>query len=137
MHSPTNSRKPPRPPASPRATSQRPPARPARTAIQQPASTLSAIQHSPVQHPLVEAQEQAGNHAIQQLLRSGGVIQPRLQVSQPADPAELEAERVADSIVRLPATAPCSCSGSGKPCEECDKASGLHRSASGAVTPRT
>ena len=125
---PTNSRKPPRPTAQ-RAVSQRPLARPARTSPPQPTA-----QHSPIEHPVLDAQEQAGNHAIQQLLRSG-VIQPKLQVSQPGDSAELEAERVADSITQSSTAAPCSCSGSGEPCEECSKASGLHRAAT-AATPR-
>jgi hypothetical protein len=119
MPSPTNSRKPQRP------TSQRPQPRPVRAPAPQP----------PSHNPVLQAQQQAGNQAIQQLFRSGA-IQPRLQISQPGDPAELEAERMADAVTRhSPTTTPCACSGSEHPCEECSRTSGLHRSA-GGVTPR-
>ncbi len=76
---------------------------------------------------------------MQQLLRSGA-IQAKMQVSQPGDPAELEAEHMADAVTRQPSSspvaAPCACSGSGQPCEECGKSSGVHRSGNG-VTART
>ncbi len=81
---------------------------------------------------------------MQQLLRSGA-IQASLHVSQPGDPAEVEAERMAGLVTGQTAAAPvasqCSCSGSGQPCEEC-RQSAVHRAASSAVgghtvTPRT
>ena len=42
-----------------------------------------------------------GNQALQQLLRSGAV-QAKLTVSQPGDPAEQEADRVAGEVMRTP-----------------------------------
>lgn len=42
-----------------------------------------------------------GNQKFQQLFHSGA-IQAKLQISQPCDPAELEADRVADRVMRMP-----------------------------------
>lgn len=52
--------------------------------------------------PLATAQQACGNQAMLGLLRAG-VIRPRLTVSQPNDLHELEAERVAEAVVRMPA----------------------------------
>jgi Domain of unknown function (DUF4157) len=43
--------------------------------------------------------QMAGNLAVQQLFRAGG-IQAKLEISQPGDPAE-EADRVADQVMRM------------------------------------
>ncbi|PWU14374.1 MAG: hypothetical protein C5B50_17500 [Verrucomicrobia bacterium] len=51
--------------------------------------------------PMLELQQQAGNQAVQHLLRSGG-IRPKLAVSNPNDPEEQEADRVADQVMRSP-----------------------------------
>jgi hypothetical protein len=42
-----------------------------------------------------------GNQAMQRLLSSHG-IQAKLTVSQPGDPYEQEADRVADEVMRMP-----------------------------------
>jgi hypothetical protein len=73
-------------------------------------------------HPIVSLQQQAGNLAVQQLLRSNG-IQAKLAISQPADPEEHEADRVADRVMRAHAGAPigssCSCASGDDMCEQC------------------
>ena len=43
----------------------------------------------------------AGNLAVQRAL-GGGIIQPKLTISQPGDPYEKEADRVADQVMRMP-----------------------------------
>ncbi len=52
-------------------------------------------------HPVFALQRQAGNQAVQQLLRRTG-IQPKLAISQPDDSYEREADKVADRIMRMP-----------------------------------
>jgi hypothetical protein len=74
-------------------------------------------------HPLLTLQQQAGNHAVQSLLR-GGLIQPKLTISQPNDPEEREADQVADRIMRshgAPTSSSCSCSSGEDTCEECQQ----------------
>ena len=95
-----------------------------------------------------------GNQAMIDLLDSGR-IQPKLRVSQPGDPDELEADRVATQIVSAPTAVQgsqqaflpifprsnpklhrkCSCSGGVSKCaaceeEELESAKGIHRKAS-------
>jgi hypothetical protein len=74
--------------------------------------------------PVLQLQQQAGNQAVQQLLRSG-YLQAKLAISNPDDPEEREAEDVAHKIMRshvgAPASSPCSCSGDGEMCEECQQ----------------
>ena len=53
---------------------------------------------SSARHPLMELQQSAGNHTVQQLIRSS-FIQTKLRVSTPEDPAEREADRVAENVV--------------------------------------
>lgn len=65
-------------------------------------------------HPMLALQQQAGNQAMQQLLRAGA-IRAKLEVSQPGDAEEQEADAVADRIMRSHAGAgvvasSCSCS---------------------------
>ena len=52
-------------------------------------------------HPLLELQRSIGNQAVQRLIRSP-YIQAKLQVSTPGDPYEQEADRVADTVMRMP-----------------------------------
>jgi len=77
-------------------------------------------------HPMLTLQQQAGNHAVQALL-SRGQIQAKLTISTPGDPEEMEADRVADHVMRShagdPASAPCTCSEGGESCEECSRKS--------------
>jgi hypothetical protein len=69
-------------------------------------------------------QQQAGNHAVQALLRKG-LIQAKLTVSNPGDPEEVEADQVADRVMRshagFPASSSCSCASGGDMCEECQQ----------------
>src|SRR4051812_15074288 len=85
---------------------------------------------------LAAVQQSAGNLAVQQLLRAGG-IKAKLSVSQPGDPDEEEADRVADRVMRMPDPAlalPCpACSVGGEPCLKCGEKSSsqIQRKASG------
>lgn len=97
-------------------------------------------------HPALQLQQQAGNQAVQDLLRSR-FIQTKLEISNPSDSEEREADRVAEHIMRAPANSsaetPCPCMQSGgEPCEECKQNEGLIRrraagSAAAAVIPKT
>lgn len=51
-------------------------------------------------HPLLELQGSIGNQAVERLIRSP-YIQTKLQVSTPGDPFEQEADRVADTVMRM------------------------------------
>lgn len=86
-----------------------------------PAGPMAA---SPSLHPMLRLQQQAGNFAVQGLLRAG-FIQAKLAVSQPDDPAEREADQIADRIMRshsgFPAASNCSCAEGGENCEECQQ----------------
>jgi len=55
------------------------------------------------EHPLLARQQAVGNQAVQQMLRAADV-QAKLTVSQPGDPYEEEADRVAEHVMRMPAT---------------------------------
>ncbi len=90
-------------------------------------------------HPVLQLQQQAGNQAVQELLRSG-VIQAKLAISNPDDPDEREADHVAHTIMRapagFPASTPCACSHDGEMCEECQqKQTTIHRRASAPTAP--
>jgi hypothetical protein len=91
--------------------------------------------------PVLQLQQQAGNQAVQELLRSG-FIQAKLAISNPDDPEEREADNVADTIMRshagAPASSPCSCSHDGEMCEECRQKQSqptISRRASGPTAP--
>jgi hypothetical protein len=86
-------------------------------------------------HPALQLQQQVGNQAMQQLLRSG-IIQAKLAISQPDDPEEREADATANRIMRSHAGAsaaatPCSCGTDEETmCDECrQKAAGISRKA--------
>jgi hypothetical protein len=51
---------------------------------------------SPIIHPLLQLQQTYGNHAV------GRMIQAKLQVSQPGDQYEQEADRVSEQVMRMP-----------------------------------
>jgi len=102
----------------------------------------SKAQAAPELHPALQLQQQAGNQAMQQLLRSGA-IHAKLAVSQPGDPEEQEADAVADRIMRSPvgpaaAATPCSCGTHDEGmCDECrQKTAGISRKAAGSGSPR-
>jgi len=52
-------------------------------------------------HPLANLQRSVGNQAVQRLI-SSPYIQAKLQVSTPGDRYEREADRVADTVMRMP-----------------------------------
>jgi hypothetical protein len=64
-----------------------------------PASRTSALRTGFEQNPLLQLQQQAGNQAVQELLRSGA-IRAKLSISMPDDPEEREADQVAQTIMR-------------------------------------
>jgi hypothetical protein len=78
----------------------------------------------PTLHPLLQLQQQAGNQAVQELLRSA-LIRAKLSISQPDDPEEREADQVAERVMRsaagFPISSPCSCSGGEEMCAECQQ----------------
>lgn len=106
----------------------------------------------PARNPLLDLQQTIGNQAVVRLFESG-TIQAKLRVSQPGDADELEADRVAESIVSSAPAAghakenvvsstnepavhrKCNCVGGGASCPECEEdeveqAKGIHRKAS-------
>jgi hypothetical protein len=87
--------------------------------------------------PLYQLQKRAGNQAFLRMVEAG-VVKPKLRVSQPGDADEIEADRIADSVLSAPAPATlqrkCFCSGGGTSCPECEveevePAKGIHRKA--------
>src|SRR4029450_3223282 len=70
-------------------------------------------------HPLLQLQQTMGNQAVLRLMRSGR-LQAKLNVSQPGDMYEREADRVADQVMRMPAPTvqrTCTaCATGGEPC---------------------
>jgi hypothetical protein len=62
--------------------------------------------------PALQLQQQAGNQAMQQLLRAG-VIQAKLAIGNPDDPEEREADQVAHTIMRSHSGVPTSTQHSG------------------------
>lgn len=83
--------------------------------------------------PVLLSQDRLGNAALVQLLRAGS-LQRKLEVSEPNDPQELEADRVANRLVSgsfLPAglaggrspihvQRTCASCAAGAPCDECE-----------------
>src|SRR5215213_10368557 len=59
-----------------------------------------SVQLSFAAHPLAELQSSIGNALVQRLIRSP-YIQTKLTVSTPGDPYEQEADRVADTVMRM------------------------------------
>ena len=66
-----------------------------------------------------------GNQALQAHLRSGA-IRAKLEIGSTSDPAESDADQLADGVMR--GAAPCSCGGT---CDSCGDASKIRRKASG------
>lgn len=74
-------------------------------------------------HPILTLQRQAGNQAVQDLLR-GRAIRAKLTVSQPGDIEEKKAGSVVDQILRShggAGSAPCSCAAGEEMCDECQQ----------------
>ena len=98
-------------------------------------STRSPQPSSPQGHPFSSVQRAVGNQAIGKLFGSG-LLQTKLQVSQPGDADENEADRVAERVVSRQ-HAPmlqrkCDCGGS---CSKCQEEEGIiHRSMIGRLS---
>jgi Domain of unknown function (DUF4157) len=75
-------------------------------------------------HPILQLQKTIGNQAVQDLLRSRA-IQAKLAISQPGDPYEDEADRIAGQVMRMPdmpIQRTCSEGGSGaSTCSACER----------------
>lgn len=52
---------------------------------------------------ILNLQKTIGNQAVQRLFESG-VIQAKLRIGQPGDKYELEADRIAEQVMRMPET---------------------------------
>jgi len=81
-------------------------ARQAVTKAQKAPARASRLRSQPARsptaaHPLLGLQRSAGNQALGRLIGSP-YIQTKLQVSAPGDPFEQEADRVADTVMRMP-----------------------------------
>lgn len=50
---------------------------------------------------MIHLQQTLGNQAVQRMIKSNG-IQAKLKVSQPSDPYEREADRVAELVMKMP-----------------------------------
>src|SRR5258705_3713630 len=59
------------------------------------------VRSSAAAHPILEQQRSIGNSATQRLIRSP-YIQTKLQISTPDDPLEQEADRTAETVMRMP-----------------------------------
>ena len=101
----------------------------------QDATRVPGAGPGPELHPALQLQQQAGNQAVQQLLREG-VIRAKLTISQPGDLEEQEADATADHIMRShvgadAAATPCSCGTDEEGmCAQCrQKAAGISRKA--------
>ncbi len=75
-----------------------------------------------------------GNQATQQFLRDA-VIQTKLTVSQPGDKFEQEADRVADTVMRMPDLSTGTLPRIQRMCSECEK--DLHRKESDSAPPNS
>src|SRR6185369_16526611 len=87
---------------------------------------------------LVGLQSAVGSHAMRRLIDSP-LIQTKLEVSQPGDPSEEEADRVADTVMRMPeptiARHPLVSSRSTplpqRACDQCEKEEAVHPKSTG------
>jgi outer membrane protein OmpA-like peptidoglycan-associated protein len=94
------------------------------------------------------APQMAGNLAVQQLFRAGA-IQAKLAISQPGDPDEEEADRVADQVMRMAKPTPISsspgtiqrkcaaCEAGGATCPKCEEEEKLQRKEKPGHAPQT
>lgn len=98
----------------------------------------SVVDMSPGGFEATSVPQMAGNQAVQQLFRSGH-IQAKLAISQPGDPDEEEADRVADQVMRMAEPAPigsarstiqrkcAACEAGGATCPKCEEEQTIHR----------
>lgn len=96
-----------------------------------------AVRHASL-NPVLELQQTIGNQAVLQLLRSG-TIQAKLAINQPGDPAEQEADLVADQVMRMAhprvQRACVGCTADSIPCPECKEERKVQRQEHAAVKP--
>lgn len=88
-----------------------------------------------------------GNQLVQRLFAEGA-IQAKLAVSEPSDPDEMEADRVADQVMRMAKPEPirsapamihrkcAACEAGGAPCPRCEEDEGLRRKEKYGHAPR-
>ena len=86
-------------------------------------------------HPIQHSQQTLGNQPLLRLIQSGK-LRPKLAISQPSDPSEREADRIADQAMRSAEAAvqrKCApCAAGGPFCSTCEEGPS-HRSARGAA----
>ena len=58
------------------------------------------LQSNQTRQNILDLQQTLGNQEIQRLIKSG-ILQPKLKISQPNDPYEREADRIAEQIMRI------------------------------------
>jgi hypothetical protein len=120
----------------------------------EPAALARAVNRQPDANAPLQAfgassvSQMAGNLAVQQLFRTGG-IQAKLAISQPGDPDEEEADHVADQVMRMaePATissAPstiqrkcATCEAGGATCPKCEEEEKIRRKEKPGNAPQT
>jgi hypothetical protein len=111
------------------------PSLPTHTFVRKPSVSLSAL-----------VPQLVGNLAVQQLFCAGG-IQAKLAISQPSDPDEQEADRVADQVMQMAEPAPISsapstiqrkcaaCEAGGATCPKCEEEEKPRRKEKSGHTP--
>src|SRR5215213_839867 len=77
-----------------------PPAKVQKTPLRVKPPQAKPEQSRPASHPLLGLQRSVGNRAVQRLINSP-YIQAKLQVSTPEDPSEQEADRMAETVMRM------------------------------------
>ena len=89
-----------------------------------PARTRQTATHPGAGHPLAQLQRRLGNRGTEQF------VQARLKISQPNDPYEQEADRVAEAVMRMPDIAV-----DGPPDEEAEPAQLQRKPLAAQITP--
>ena len=87
------------------------------------ASREAGTDHVPDVADPVTGPQAAGNQAVQRLFRAGA-IQAKLSISQPNDPYEQEADRIADQVMRMPESSvqrQCAACAPDAPCPKCEE----------------
>lgn len=101
------------------------------SAVSSQAARTDGRAKAPPAHPALRLQQLAGNRAF-------GRLQAKLTINQPGDAYEVEADRVADQVMRMPESRvqrKCACGGACEDC--CDEGPQLQRSSTTAGAPRS
>jgi len=111
-----------------------------------PSSDLQAVAAAPARAPPPQARAATTRNALWHAMSLGA--QPKLAVSEPGDAAELEADRIADQVLRsadpdavvaTPARVQrkcAACAAGGPPCDDCDEERRVQRMHDGGTGPR-